>query len=140
LANEGVKLNNFYTAPTCSPSRAMLLSGVDSHRAGLGNMRELLTEKQRGKLGYEGHLNHRVAALPSLLKDVGYHTYMAGKWHLGHSKETVPSARGFEQSWALLDGAPVISLMQLTRPPTGRYRYLFRIWRSIKVNMIRVTT
>ena len=38
LAKRGVTLTNFHVAPTCSPTRSMLLSGVDSHRAGLGNM------------------------------------------------------------------------------------------------------
>jgi arylsulfatase len=52
LANSGVKFTNFYTAATCSPTRAMLMSGVDHHRAGLGTMNELITDEQRGKPGY----------------------------------------------------------------------------------------
>lgn len=105
LAGNGVKLTGFYTAPTCSPTRSMLLSGVDSHLAGLGNMAELMTDEQRGRPGYEGYLNFQVAALPELLRDAGYHTYMAGKWHLGKSAETGPAARGFEESFAVLEGA-----------------------------------
>ena len=52
LAGEGVRLTNFQAAPTCSPTRSMLLSGTDSHQAGLGNMGELLQENQKGKPGY----------------------------------------------------------------------------------------
>ena len=55
--------------------------------------------------GYEGYLNERVVTLPELLRDSGYHTVMAGKWHLGLTKERSPYARGFERSLALLPGA-----------------------------------
>ncbi len=55
-------------------------------------------------LGYEGHLNHRVAALPEVLKANGYRTYMAGKWHLGEDERTVPHARGFDETFVLVDG------------------------------------
>ena len=46
----------------------------------------------------------RRAALPEVLKAGGYHTYMAGKWHLGHEEETSPYARGFEQTFMLVPG------------------------------------
>ena len=104
LAREGVFLTNFHTSPNCSPTRAMLLSGTDSHNAGLGNMFEDLAPNQKGKPGYEGYLNFRVAALPELFLDAGYNTYMAGKWHLGLTRETSPAARGFEKSFAPLQG------------------------------------
>lgn len=104
LAEAGVKLTQFYASPTCSVTRSMLLSGVDSHLAGLGNMAELMQPNQAGKPGYEGYLNKRVVSIASLLQDSGYHTYMAGKWHLGLTEETSPRARGFERSFALLHG------------------------------------
>jgi arylsulfatase A-like enzyme len=105
LAREGVRFTNFYTHATCSPTRSMLLTGVDNHRNGLGNMDEWTAPNQRGVPGYEGHLNNRVATLPQLLKGAGYHTYMVGKWHLGKAPDQIPAARGFERDFSLLDGA-----------------------------------
>jgi arylsulfatase A-like enzyme len=105
LAKEGVRFTNFYTHASCSPTRSMLLSGVDTHVNGLGNMDEWTAPNQRGVPGYEGHLNDRVVTLPQLLRDGGYHTYMVGKWHLGKQPDQIPAARGFEHDFSLLDGA-----------------------------------
>jgi arylsulfatase len=105
LAREGVRFTNFYTHASCSPTRSLLLSGVDTHLNGLGNMDEWTAPNQRGLAGYEGHLNTRVATLPQLLRDAGYHTYMVGKWHLGKEPDLIPAARGFERDFSLLDGA-----------------------------------
>ena len=105
LAKEGTRFTNFYTHASCSPTRSMLLSGVDTHLNGLGNMNEWTAPNQDGVPGYEGHLNTQVATLPQLLKQSGYHTYMVGKWHMGKSPELIPAARGFERDFSLLDGA-----------------------------------
>ncbi len=104
LAKDGVRFTNFYTHASCSPTRSMLLSGVDTHLNGLGNMNEMIAPNQRGVPGYEGNLNNRVVTLPQLLKDAGYHTYMVGKWHLGKQPDQIPAARGFERDFSLLDG------------------------------------
>lgn len=106
LAREGQLLTRHYVLPTCSPTRASLMSGTDNHVAGLGNMAENLPrmQRQRGQPGYEGYLNERVNWLPELLRDAGYATSMVGKWHLGRDKATWPFARGFEQSFAALAG------------------------------------
>jgi len=104
LAAEGVRFTNFHVLPTCSPSRSVLLSGVDNHQAGLGTMDEVRTPEMEGLPGYLGHLNFQVAALPEVLSGAGYRTYMSGKWHLGATEETAPHARGFEHSFALLQG------------------------------------
>lgn len=105
LAQDGVLMTNFHVAATCSPTRAMLMSGVDNHRAGLGNMGEFLSDSQRGKPGYEGHLNHQVRTLATTLREAGYATAMAGKWHLGTEPEERPHARGFDRTFALLEGS-----------------------------------
>jgi len=104
LAMDGVRFSDFHTAPTCSPTRAMLLTGTDHHLAGLGNMAEALSPNQKNQPGYEGYLNSRVVTLAELLRDAGYHTYMTGKWHLGLEKSQGPAARGFKKSFALLQG------------------------------------
>lgn len=104
LIRDGISFTNFHVSPTCSPTRSMLLSGTDNHIAGLGNMAWYMADNQRGQPGYEGHLNFRVAALPELFQDAGYNTYMTGKWHLGLTEETSPSARGFDKSLSLAQG------------------------------------
>jgi arylsulfatase len=104
LAKEGVKFTNFYVGPSCSVTRSMLFSGNDNHVAGLGNMQELLAPNQVGQPGYEGFLNDRVVSMASLLKTAGYHTYMAGKWHLGDEPDQDPSKRGFERVYTMLQG------------------------------------
>jgi arylsulfatase len=104
LAREGVRFTNFYTHASCSPTRSIFLSGVDTHLNGLGNMSEWTAPNQMGRDGYEGNLNDRVVTLPQLLKDAGYHTYMVGKWHLGKEPTQIPAARGFERDFTLLDG------------------------------------
>jgi arylsulfatase len=105
LARHGVRFTQFYTHASCSPSRSMLLSGVDTHRNGLGAMGEWTAPNQQGVPGYEGYLNRNLATLPELLRGAGYHTYMVGKWHLGKAPDQIPAARGFERDFALLDGA-----------------------------------
>jgi arylsulfatase len=104
LAQSGVKFTDFHVSVSCSPTRSMLLSGNDNHIAGLGNMGELLTKNQVGKPGYEGHLNDRVVSLAEVLRGAGYHTYLSGKWHLGHESGTLPFDRGFERSFSMLNG------------------------------------
>lgn len=105
LAKDGVRFTNFYTHASSSPTRSMLLTGVDTHRNGLGNMDEWTAPNQWGLDGYEGYLNKNVVTVPQLLRSAGYHTYMTGKWHLGKSPEQIPAARGFERDFSLLDGA-----------------------------------
>src|ERR1700739_4610938 len=102
LAHAGIRFTDFHSAPACSPTRAMLLTGTDHHIAGIGTMLEVAIPGFQGAPGYEGYLNDRVVALPELLRDAGYLTLMSGKWHLGDTIETSPWARGFERSFALL--------------------------------------
>ncbi len=104
LAKAGMRFSDFHTAPSCSPTRSMMFSGTDNHIAGLGSMVEALTPEQKGKPGYEGYLNNRVVTIPTLLRDAGYFTAMAGKWHLGEEPEQDPSRRGFQKAYTMLSG------------------------------------
>ncbi|MCA8900618.1 MAG: arylsulfatase [Hyphomonas sp.] len=104
LADRGVRFMDFHTAPTCSPTRAMLFTGVDNHLAGVGAMADLLSENQRGQMGYEGELTERVASIAERVGDLGYRTFYSGKWHLGQSPGSDPSRRGFEESFILVGG------------------------------------
>lgn len=103
LAKAGVSFTNYHTAGSCAPARAMLLTGVDSHRNGVPNIPEALPPEQKGFENYLGVLSDKVVTLATLLKDDGYHTYMTGKWHLGHTPELLPSAKGFERTIAMAD-------------------------------------
>ena len=103
LAEAGIKFTNYHTAASCAPSRAMLLTGVDSHRNGVPNIPEAIPPEQGIHAHYAGTLNRNVVTVATLLQDEGYHTYLAGKWHLGKEVDQLPSRRGFERTVALAD-------------------------------------
>jgi len=103
LAAAGVSFTNYHTAANCAPARAMLLTGVDAHLAGVPNIPEMLAPEQQRYPHYRGVLGHNVVTVATLLEGAGYHTYMAGKWHLGSTPERLPSRRGFERTVALAD-------------------------------------
>lgn len=105
LAARGLRMSSFYCAPFCSPSRAMLLTGLDAHLVGFGGLKEVMDPRQAGKPGYEMYLNDRAPTLAERLRDVGYRTYLSGKWHLGRETEHCPPARGFDRSFGLIDGS-----------------------------------
>ena len=92
LAAEGTRFVDFHTAVKCNPTRAMLHTGIDNNTSAVGPRRNY-------------RLSPDAATLAEVLGDAGYHTYMTGKWDLGRGAEQVPSARGFEQVFALLPGA-----------------------------------
>lgn len=103
LAMQGLRLTNFHASVSCAPTRSMLMSGTGNHEAGMGSQR--IFPEFRGLVGYEGAISDRVATLPERMQSGGYHTYMAGKWHLGGLEgEITPADRGFERSFALFPG------------------------------------
>ncbi|MBK8292149.1 MAG: arylsulfatase [Flammeovirgaceae bacterium] len=104
FSKQGMLFSNFYVLPTCSPTRSALLTGNDNHVAGVGIMSEVKYPAVANLPGYSGHLNDQVVTLPEILREHGYHTYMAGKWHLGDDEGQIPSDRGFEESFTLLQG------------------------------------
>ena len=106
MAAEGMMFTQFYVSPACSPTRSAMMTGTDNHLTGMGTNAEALTEEQRENPmpGYEGYLNNRVACIADTLKDSGYETFMAGKWHLGEEEEHWPDKRGFQRSFAMMLG------------------------------------
>ncbi|MBL9069983.1 MAG: arylsulfatase [Sphingopyxis sp.] len=103
LARAGMRFSNFHVAGSCSPTRAMLQTGVMNHRNGLGNMPETIPDAHRGKPGYDTVMNFRVVTIAQLLKAAGYRTYLTGKWHLGSDAKRLPHARGYDRAYSLAD-------------------------------------
>ena len=104
LALQGIRFTNFHTSASCAPTRAMLVSGTDNHLAGMGSQSGLETEQQAKHRPYRNALLPEVPTFMESLQQAGYRTYMAGKWHLGSAPESLPSARGFDRSFALMEG------------------------------------
>lgn len=107
LAAGGLRFTQFYNTARCSPTRAALLTGLDPHQAGMGRLAdEGAGSRTQAPAGYLGHLNNRCVTLAEVLHAAGYHTYMAGKWHLGMEDEsTWPRQRGFDRYYGILSGA-----------------------------------
>jgi arylsulfatase/uncharacterized sulfatase len=103
LAARGARFANFHTSASCSPTRSMLLTGVDHHRNGVGSLRESMPRAHVGQPGYEGELNERVVTVGTLLQDAGYRTHVVGKWNVGGSARNLPDRRGFHRSLVLGD-------------------------------------
>ncbi|HMP46277.1 MAG TPA: sulfatase-like hydrolase/transferase, partial [Sphingopyxis sp.] len=101
LAKAGMRFSNFHVAGSCSPTRAMLQTGVMNHRAGLGNMPETIPDAHKGKPGYDTVMNHRVVTIAQILSAAGYRTYLTGKWHLGSDATRMPHARGYDRAFTL---------------------------------------
>ncbi|MFF2395795.1 arylsulfatase [Nocardia sp. NPDC058114] len=108
LAARGVRLSNYHTTPLCSPSRAALLTGINSHRAGFG----FVANADPGYPGLRLELADDVLTLPEILRGNGYATYAVGKWHLVRDATMNPSAhrdswptqRGFDRYYGSLEG------------------------------------
>lgn len=92
LATHGVQFTQFYAAPVSSASRASLLTGQYTKRAGL-----------TGNAGWTG-LPIGKRTMAELMRDNGYQTACIGKWHLGSWKEYAPNSRGFDYFWGFLGG------------------------------------
>ncbi|TZF82620.1 arylsulfatase [Pedobacter sp. BS3] len=107
LASEGLRYTQFYNTSRCCPSRASLLTGLYPHQAGMGWM----TTRDFHLPGYRGDLSHNAVTIAEALKNVGYATYMTGKWHVNFhptptsSKENWPLQRGFDHYYGTILGA-----------------------------------
>ena len=86
LANESVWLDDYHVAPTCSPTRAALVSGHWTNRTGVWHtiMGRSMLRANEGTIG-------------QMLQDNGYETGMFGKWHMGDNYPYRPEDRGFKE-------------------------------------------
>ena len=96
LISSGVELDRFYVQPTCSPSRAELMTGKSAMRLGITRP---ISKNQKLGLGLEEKI------LPQYLKELNYSTYLLGKWHLGsYIPDYFPTRRGFDYFYGYLTG------------------------------------
>ena len=107
LAERGVRYGNFHVAPLCSPTRAALLTGRNSHSAGVG----FVAHVNPGFPGYVSQLPDNQPTLAEVFRENGYSTLMVGKWHLTNDAESGeagdhsswPLQRGFDEFYGILD-------------------------------------
>ena len=123
LAQNGTFMADFYVAPTCSPTRAMLMTGVSNHAAGVGTMHHLHAENQKGHLEYGAQLHDGVVTIAEALKAQGYRTMMSGKWHLAIDNNQNPHKRGFDRSFGLVQGGASHFADQLKITPIEEVEY-----------------
>jgi arylsulfatase len=108
LAENGLRFSQFYNGARSCPTRASLLTGLYPHQTGIGHMTspsEKEDEHDYGIPGYRGYMNQNCVTIAEVLKDAGYSTMMAGKWHLGYfGKQNWPLQRGFDKYYGIIDG------------------------------------
>tara|TARA_A100001011_G_scaffold51106_1_gene49074 strand:- start:966 stop:2525 length:1560 start_codon:yes stop_codon:yes gene_type:complete len=98
LANDGLRMNRFYSAPTCSPTRAALFTGLNSLTNGIIRPLNNPTAERYGL-----SLKHKI--MPEYFKEMGYQTALSGKWHLGmFTDDYLPRNRGFDSTYGHLGG------------------------------------
>jgi arylsulfatase len=88
LADEGINFARLYTEPSCTPSRAALMTGRYAVRTGNGSMP--IDTPRYGVVQWE-------QTMAEVLSDAGYATGMFGKWHLGRTEGRYPTDQGFDE-------------------------------------------
>ena len=108
LADEGLRYTNFHVNPMCSPTRASLLTGLNSHLAGVATV----CHSDPGFPGYSAAIRDDAVTMAEALRDSGWATLMVGKWHLcpdnslseAGPRTAWPCQRGFDRYYGFLDG------------------------------------
>jgi arylsulfatase A-like enzyme len=106
IAQRGVRYRNFHTTAMCSPTRAALLTGRNSHTVGMGG----ITDQATGYPGYNARLTKDSAFISEVLVNAGWSTWAVGKWHLAPNEEMDaaasrkrwPLGRGFERYYGFI--------------------------------------
>jgi len=111
IATDGVQYSNFHSTPTCSPTRAAILTGREPHRVGMG----LVSRYDMGERfpAFRGRISDESATIAEILSEQNYGTYAIGKWHLmppSHMKPSGPfnhwpSGKGFDRFYGFLAGS-----------------------------------
>ena len=106
LAASGLRYRSFHTTAMCSPTRACLMTGRNSHTCGMGG----ITDLAMGYPGYHGRIPRSCGFVPQVLRQHGWATLAVGKWHLAPSDELHsasprdrwPLGQGFERYYGFL--------------------------------------
>lgn len=128
LAAEGVRFTDFYAnAPSCTPTRAGLITGRYQQRVGL----EYPLGMQR-PADYERGLPVTGRSLPQLLRTAGYATALVGKWHLGWKPQYAPTRHGFDYFFGFKSG--LIDFYQHTSPDSPAHGDLYENDSPVRVD------
>lgn len=122
LAKNGLRFSRFYNTSRCCPTRAALLTGIYNHQAGIGEM-----TTDRNAPGYRGFISQNTVTLAEVLKEAGYHTGMAGKWHVSNTLEQKDAAA--QLKWLNhQEEHPLFSPLEQYPVNRGFEKYYGNIW------------